>query len=358
MKNLLFVSPTTPRAVRTKKFVDYFHSRGFFISFIGWYRESKKPEKDSNINNEIYIMRGGGYGTKILPLLYCLFIIKLFFKLVTRKGINKEVVLAVNFESAFAVWLASKFRRIDYVYDIWDELAISHNFAPWIKRFIRSIDKGIRKSSYFYIHVDPNRLSEIDSSNHVIVYNSPYDFFKGVEREIHYKKEFAVTGYLNDGRGLHSIKSFAKDNPDYKFIVVGEFINKETEEDFLSVSNVEYHHFMPQNQLFDLIQNCRGVFSLYDTHVPIYRLAASNKLYDAMMLSIPVIVNKEILAASFVEKKQIGYVVNYEYDESWKKIIEQSEEEVRIIGNNGRKCYLEEYEFTSLVDRLILPRLS
>ena len=54
----------------------------------------------------------------------------------------------------------------------------------------------------------------------------------------------------------------------------------------------------------------------------------------------------------------LGYVVNYEYDESWKKIIEQSEEEVRIIGNNGRKCYLEEYEFTSLVDRLILPRLS
>lgn len=358
MRNLLFISPSTPQAVRTKKFVDYFNSRGFVISFIGWHRKSEKPERDDCINKEMYIMRGGGHGTRILPLLYCLFIVKLFFKLLTRKEINKEVVFAVNFESAFAVWLASNFRKIDYIYDIWDELAISHNFTPLLKRIVRSIDKRIRRSSYFYIHVDSNRLSEIDSPNHVIVYNSPCDFFNGAEREVHYKKEFAVTGFLNDARGLHSIKNFAKNNLDYKFIVVGEFISKETEREYLSIPNVEYHHFMPQNQLFNLIQHCRGIFSLYDTHVPIYRLAASNKLYDAMMLSIPVIVNKEILAASFVEKKRIGYVVNYNYDESWLKLINSSVEDVRLIGENGRKCYLEEYEFISMLEKRILPRIN
>lgn len=357
MKKILIVSPTTPRAVRLKKFVDYFHSKGFPIAYYGWYREAKQPEKDNNINEENYVMRGGGSGTKILPLLYCLFIIKLFFKLVTRKEIKNELVFAINYESAFAVWLASKFRKIDYVYDIWDELALSHNFPSVIKRFVRSIDKRIRKSSFFYIHVDPNRLSEIDSPNHVIIYNSPCDFYNGVERGIQYKKEFAVTGYLNDGRGLGSIKEFAKNNPDYKFIVVGEFINKDTEKEYLSIENIEYHHFMPQSQLFDLIQHCRGVFSLYDTHIPIYRLAASNKLYDAMMLSIPVVVNKEILAASFVNEKNIGYVVNYEYDKTWGVLINDSDAEIRTKGDNGRKCYLQEYEFVAMLDRVFLPKI-
>lgn len=356
--NILYVSPTSPRAVRTSKFLQYFHTKGFKVSFLGWSRKAKLQDKDANIDNEKYILRGGGSSTKILPFLYCCFVFKLFFTILFRKNLKEEIVFVVNFESGFAVWLASKFRKVRYVYDIWDELAISHNFSPFIKRLIRSIDKRIRRDSYFYIHVDSNRLSEIDSSNYVIIFNSPYDYFNGLEREVEYKKEFAVTGYLNDGRGLNSIMLFAKDNPDYKFIVVGEFLNKNTEQEYLSIANIEYHHFLPQSQLFELIQNCRGIFSLYDTHIPIYRLAASNKLYDAMMLSIPVIVNKEVLAASFVNTKKIGYVVNYEYDETWRKLVEALDEEISSLGSSGRKCYCEEFEFSSLLDRELLPKLS
>lgn len=55
-----------------------------------------------------------------------------------------------------------------------------------------------------------------------------------------------------------------------------------------------YYDRMPQAELFDKLIDCCGIFSLYDPKLEINRLAASNKVYDAMMLGIPVITNPEV----------------------------------------------------------------
>jgi len=360
MKELILLSPATPGAVRTVKFADYFKSKNYELSFWGWCRSRKEePKVKEGVYKEVnYVLHGGGSGTKILPLLYVVFIIKLFFKLLFERRVEEKVFMATNYETAYATWMASKFRRIVYFYDIWDELAISHNFPPVIMKYVRRIDGKIRRDSNFYIHVDENRVSEIDSSNYIVLYNTPYDYFKGESRNVNYEKSFAVTGYLQDGRGMYSILSFAKKHLDYKFIVVGEFINQKTRDLFLQQENVEYHHFMPQNELFDIIGNCRGIFSLYDTSIPIYRLAASNKLYDAMMLSIPVIVNKEVLASKFVQEHQFGYVVDYEPNDTWDCLVQDPDAEVLRLGQNGRRVYLDKYEFVTLMDKVLEPKLS
>ena len=287
-----------------------------------------------------------------------MFIFKVFIRyLFADKNTSKKLLYAVNFEAAFAIWLASKFRKVNYTYDIWDELALSHSFPKMIKKFIRFFDKKIRKSAVFYIHVDTNRVSDIDNSNYVIVYNSPYDYYKQ-QPEYSLENSFAVTGYFSNVRGLESILEFAKNNKDIKFIVIGEFLNKNTEHEYLNMPNVEYYHFMPQEQLFEKIRNCRGIFSLYDPKLEINQLAASNKLYDAMMLGIPIIVNNEIKVADYVKKNDIGFCVNYIFDNSWQDLVNYSEQVFIQKGKNGRMLYEQNYEFSTMADKSMLPKLA
>lgn len=357
-RTILFIFPSSVDAVRLQKFAQFFCQHNYTLEFIGWNRYPNKIYTDNKFSSIQFLIKGGGEGTRILPLLYIWFITKLFFVLLFKKGLNDKILFAINFESAFVLWCISKFRPIRYVYDIWDELAISHKFPSWVKTCIRFFDKKIRKASCFYIHVDENRVSDIDSENYIIIYNSPFDYIKNKQGKNSYNNSFAVTGWLNDTRGLKSILHFAEKNPLIKFIVVGEFINKETEKKYIEIPNIEYHHFMSQSDLFKIIGSCRGIFSLYDPTIEINKLAASNKLYDAMMLSIPVIVNEGILAADLVRNAGIGFVVNYDYNETWQVLETYDNTVIASMGQKGRNLYLQRYEFSKMLETVLLPALN
>lgn len=361
MRNILFIYAATPDSVRIQKMAKYFSLHKFELNFWGWKRHKDKDYMDEKFNKISFLHSGGGEGAKILPLLYICFIIKLFFRLLFSADIKKNtIILSINLETALVVWSISKVRKLTYIYDIWDEMAISHNFPNWIAAIIKKLDFIVRRDSNLYIHVDQSRVSTLDNnnSNYVIIYNSPYDFFNGSIREPLYNNKYAVTGWLNNTRGLNSILSFARKFSNCSIIIVGEFIDKKIAEQFISLPNVEYHHFMPQNELFKIIEDVRGIFSLYDPSIEINRLAASNKLYDAMMLGIPVIVNNGILAAKQVKEDNTGYVVNYEFDESWNILVEDHVSACKEKGKNGRCIYLENFEFGSMMDNVLMTKIE
>lgn len=359
MKKIVFIGHATPDGVRLIKIAKILKEKNYNLEFVGWSRDKNDICPDETYDNITTLMRGGGERTRILPILYIWFIIKLFFYLLLKKDIKKKLVYAINSDVAIAVWGASCIKKFEYVYDIWDELAMSHNFPGFIRSLLMKIDAKARKKSAFYIHVDENRVSHLDTGNenYVIIYNSPFDT-KQNNKTPEYENSFAVTGWLNNTRGLSSIYAFAKNHPQFNFIVAGEFLQKENRILFQSLSNVKLHPFMPQEQLFELIKNCRGIFSLYDASIPINRMAASNKLYDAMMLSIPVIVNKEILAANFVTKNGVGFVVDYEYSSSWECLVNANLEMIQTMGKKGRELYLNRFEFRHMVESILLPRLA
>ena len=359
MNDILFIFPATEDSVRLQKFASFLHANSYKLEYIGWQRYKNQDRPVDNKFEKIdYLLQGGGEANKKLPGLYLVFLFKLFFKLLLRKNISKEIIFVVNFESAYIVYLVSFLRKVTYVYDIWDEFAISHKFSPKAVNRLRRIDKRIRNKSAFYIHVDEKRLSNIDSNNYIIIYNSPYDIYNKAGHEVAYEDSFAVTGWLNNIRGLDSILRFATANPQIDFIVAGEFIDSSVYDRFVKLKNVHYYHFMPQKELFEKIKNCRGIFSLYDPSFEINRLAASNKLYDAMMLAIPSVVNNEIAAAKTVEEAEIGYLVNYEYDETWNQLSKFDLNETTRLGQNGRKEYLSKYEFNGMMKREFLTRIE
>lgn len=347
--------------VRLLKISKFLYNKGYSLSLIAWNRTGTNPLEYNNFKYIKYLVNNGSERKITLLFNYIVFTFKLLFTIHNScrcKNKNTNIYYAVNFFSAFCVYINSIFKKdIIYIYDIYDEVSISYRFPSIIKKIFKTIDIKIRKRALKVIHVESNRVAATDN-NYIIIRNSPFDYFEGTFHESIKEISFAVTGYLQNRRGLESIYLFAKNNPAFKFIIAGKFKSKNMEESFSKLANTTLYNHMPQDELFKLILNCSGIFSLYDPLIEINKLAASNKLYDAMMLGIPVIVNREIEAAKFVEDNNIGYVVDYKYNKTWDNLTKIDPETTRILGKNGRKLYTQEYEFSSQLEKYLIPILN
>lgn len=357
MKPILFIKGSNIDDVRLQKFIFYFQTQSIPIIFWGWDRLCNK-NKESDID-AVYPLRGGGYGGKWLFLYYPLWVIIIFFKAVLSKKILSYTIVCINFECGLPIYWASKFRKIDYIYEIYDEFSISHNFPSFIRKILTRIDRKIMKSSKLVIHVDDNRIT-YDKCKYLIIENSPYDFYEGKSRNYdNLRHFFAIIGNISKSRGIDQIYLFAKKYPQIDFLLAGTFYDTLYKEKLLSLQNVKYYDRMPQAKLFSLLTNCCGIFSLYDPVLDINKLAASNKVYDAMMLGIPVITNPDVVNSSFVKERNIGVLVNYKYDKSWSILANNNFiENAKIIGKNGRELYLKEYEFGKMLESRLLPLLK
>jgi glycosyltransferase involved in cell wall biosynthesis len=360
-KHLIIIKASDSFDTRTNKFVHVFKKYGYSLEFVGIKRH-KKLEENKNYQNIKYLfnINQGLPNKPKMILIYLFWIVYLFFHLfINGKYYSKHPILVINFDSAISVYFYSLFFKCTYYYDIHDELALSHNFPKNIKKYLKIIDYKIRKRAKVVIHVDKNRISEIDSNNFIILENSPLDYFNNTYIKPNLKHCFAVTGYLTRQRGVREILKFAKINSHIEFILAGFIQDEELLKSYRILNNLKYLGFIPQNELFTKIKNCCGIFSLYEPTIEINKLAASNKLYDALMLGIPVITNYGVENSEIVHKYNVGIVINYTYDNSWEILSKPDFIQIaEKIGQNGRKLYLEGYKFDDMVKQRFLPILE
>lgn len=360
MKPILYIKGSYLGDVRLRKFVDFFVKRGENVCFWGWDRK-RTGLKIAGVN-VLYILKGGGSANKKLLLYYPLWMAILFFKALFARGLQKYNIIVINFDAALPIYLASRFKRINFIYEIYDEFSISYNFPLWLKRIFIFLDHKIIDNAEYVIHVDNNRINYRGKDNKkkvVVIENTPYDFFNGQERDYSLiTHTFAVSGLMNSIRGLEQIISFAQKNPEVQILCIGGIDDVMLKKKAEKLDNVKCYDFMPQEDAFKLMQSCCAIFSLYNPALEINRFAASNKVYDAMMLGIPVITNKDVINSSFIIQHDIGYVVDYVYNSSW-DILTSSDfvEKSHYKGVNGRKLYLKQYCFDKLVFSRLIPML-
>ena len=357
MQPILYIKGSSSRDVRLRKFLYYFINNNMKVSFWGWDRNCENQMIDGVSTK--YIHHGGSRSKKQAMINYLIWMIKLFFKLLFTKNLKKYNIIAINFDSCFPIYVISKIRKIKFFYEVYDEFALSYNFSSRIKNVIRKLDHKIMDQATKVIHVDSNRC--LYDKKYIIIENTPYDFLNGVERDYsQLERTFAIIGYFSPTRGLDQIYKFAKNNPQLNFLLVGVFANNEEyKEKFSNLNNVIRHDFMPQEKLFELMLSCCAIFSLYNPAIEINKLAASNKVYDAMMLGIPVITNKEVINSKFILENKIGFVINYECDATWDILINDNFLDMcKTLGKNGRKLYLKDYLFGNLVKNRLLPELN
>lgn len=358
MKQLIYIKGSDVNLdVRLVKFLKFFTKRCYDVKFWGWSRNGRFP-KIEGVDCQ-YLLQGGGYGKKSkLFLFYFLWVFVVFIKCLFS-NLKDKIIIAIDFDSALPVYWASKFKKITYLYEVYDDFALRYKFPSGIKKFIHRLDERVMHKSEYVIHVDENRVIYRDCK-WIIIENTPNDIYDGKYRDYcSIEKKFAVVGLLSEMRGVSSILDFAKEHPDSQFLVVGRFINNSIKDEYVKLPNVDFHEPMPQEELYSLMKDCCAIFSLYDPCVDINKLAASNKVYDAMMHGIPVITNPEVVNSKFIIDNNIGFTVNYSYDETWQVLCSENFLDiVKTKGSNGRAIYLEKFLFDKLVESRLVPILE
>ncbi|MGQ9533459.1 MAG: glycosyltransferase family protein, partial [Desulfotomaculales bacterium] len=118
---------------------------------------------------------------------------------------------------------------------------------------------------------------------------------------------------------------------------------------------VDFRGRVSHTEALALQRDALAVLALYDPQVANNRLAAPNKLFEAMMLGRPVITSVGTLAGQVVEREGIGLAVPYGDARRLAEamaFLASHPAERRRMGEKARALYVQRYSFAEQCRRL------
>ena len=110
---------------------------------------------------------------------------------------------------------------------------------------------------------------------------------------------------------------------------------------------------MNHNQLLQLELDSDAIVALYDSNFQTqHEYGLANKILEAMMCGLPVITN---IAHEIINETECGVLVQYESTKQIRQAIISLRDNPELrtrLGNNGRRAYLEKYNWKSMEKKL------
>ena len=339
---------------------------GYRVSVLGWDR-SGKLDTETRLG-EVNVIRLGikaayGTGLRNLPALLrwqwgC------FIWLNQHRG-NYDIIHACDFDTLLPALILKFLWKKTVVYDIFDFYADHLRATPgWIKRLVRSAETTCVRWVNGLILVDDARWEQVGGANPkkwAVVYNSPKDVSRQLIKENGKSKDSHFTlvyvGLLQVERGIREILEVMSRHPDWRLDLAGfggdEALIHELAE---KMENVRWHGRIAYSRALELSAKADALFATYDPKIPNHRYASPNKVFEAMMLGVPIVVTRDTNVDKTVDKHNCGLVVDYgDVDQLEVALINLSESpELRSwLGENARQVYESDYSWGEMESRLI-----
>jgi glycosyltransferase involved in cell wall biosynthesis len=336
-------------------------SKKYRVIALGWDREGNQNLFEC-YNDKIVIKHfklKAPYGKIWLIFYYPLFWVWVFINLFIYKP---KVMYSCNLDTlipsyAFKILFSSKL-----IFDSFDKFAMA--FIPPNHRIIYItidlLENLLSSRVDALITVSKERLSTFGKykpKHYEIIANCPEDMLKKIRRSSllnRYKNNddfiLVYAGAIRYNRGLLLLTNALKKIKSARLILAGRIMQDIRQ--LLQNPNIQYIGMLEYSKALELQAMADAIPILYDPKIPINRVANPNKLFEAMMLGIPVITN---VCKEIVEETGCGLVVEYNY-ESVKRALQYlaSHPEVRKkMGANGRKAFEEKYNWNLMEKKLL-----
>lgn len=250
-----------------------------------------------------------------------------------------------------------KGRRL--VYDIFDFYAymIAQPLGGATRSLLARLERFYVKKADLVIIADMARRVQLGKNfkgSLVEIMNVPMDLTIQEKEE----PEFTVFygGMISWERGLRQLVE-GTERAGIRLVVAGHGAD---EAEFIPLFKKKTHVNFLGNIIYDEVlrwtMKSQLIAALYDPSIPNNRLAAPNKLFEAMMFSKPVVTNEGIRPSEIVNEVGCGVVVRYDDAEDLAKALRKlaTDKEERVaMGRRGRKAFEERYNWTAMEKRLI-----
>lgn len=335
---------------------------GYDVRVLLWDREGKHPKRERLHGYDIIrFRRRAPYGKPML-LFHMLGWWCHVLKFLRQE--KCDIIHACDLDTGLPALFAARLRRCRLVYDIFDFYAymIAVSLHPSLRSMIAGFERRVAAGSDLLVIADDARLEQLGNAGRqvrkrITIMNVPEEKVPLSQKSAE-KFTLFYGGIINRERGLHELVKAVEALESCELVVAGYGPDeKELIPIFKKSRNVRYLGNLPYAEVLGWTAKANVVPALYDPAVPNNRYASPNKLFEAMMFSKPVIVNRETTMAGIVKKENCGMVVKYGDVRELRDAILKLKSGVKLsieLGMNGRMAYEREYNWKEMENRLLL----
>jgi glycosyltransferase involved in cell wall biosynthesis len=228
-------------------------------------------------------------------------------------------------------------------------------FFKTLYRFANWIEEEFARSSDELINVSDEILETYRKrpKNCTTIMNCSEDHMINRSKVEGNDFKLLFTGHLRPGRGLELVAGIVKDLKGTQLIITGRIEDSKLLNKIAGISNIIYQGYLDYNELLDLEATSDLMFALYNLDLQTQnKYVMGNKLFEAMMFGVPLVTN---VAHEIVNETQCGIIVEYDDIEQIRKVIitmRDNPELRKRLGANGRKSFLEKYNWNVMERRL------
>lgn len=164
-----------------------------------------------------------------------------------------------------------------------------------------------------------------------------------------------VSGTLNEGRGIKQVLAAIEDLPETRIIAAGWTYDDYAQGIFVKHPRVDFRGIVTLAQSLELASQCDAVLCYYAPTSDNNLNASPNKIFDAMSVGRPCIINSETKISAWVEEKEYGFLCPYEDVRKLTGIINLLPEERKQLPEkaiNWRADFCKNYSWSKMEARL------
>src|SRR5262249_55467060 len=253
----------------------------------------------------------------------------------TLARLRPRVVCTVNEDCAL---MLLPFRGLLYRYlvcDIFDALADRLDTSRWpVRCLLGLVTELARGGADRPIATDKQRFRRLGRHRRKssVIENVPEDPGEDLALTLpDGPVKVYVAGTLLENRGLKEILSVAERLPQLEIISAGWPYDAYSATVFVRHPRVTFHGIVTSRQSLQLAAGCNAVLAFYEPG-PINHLYASpNKVYDAMSVGRPVLINSETRIARWVESAGVGWCCPYHDVASLQRLVSSLEQHRSVL---------------------------
>lgn len=299
--------------VRIGKMCRSLSTADFEVHFIGWDRRPGQENRSIDLGDaNAHIMQlatANGRATIVGQLKFFWFALGVLWRVQTRVlcVVNEDLAsMFVPFRWTLYSWL---------VCDMFDPFADRHSNKRMPFRLVaRAVSLVSRMSCDRLIATDDNRRERLGrfAKKAIVIENFPEDPGDEYSKTLPTgETKIYVAGSLSKQRGIEAILAAAEAVHDVRILSAGWVYDDYANKQFVTHPKVDYRGVVTLKESLKLASECDAVFCFYSPQTTNNLNASPNKIFDALSVGRPTIINSETRIADWVEAQGYGYQCGY-----------------------------------------------
>lgn len=271
--------------------------------------------------------------------------------------VRPDIVVATNEDMVlpFAAGLLPRPRYL--VCDLLDSIAIrTTGYATRLAPVWHALSEWTLRAVDGLVEVTDERLARHRRlpPHSTVIFNSP--IFKEVPARRGLPSPFVyVSGSAISGiSGLETLLAAIDRVPGLNIVFAGRVHDQWIRDVFIASPRVEYLGVLSPEQSLEVAKASAAIFAYYRPVNANYLFAAPNKLFDAMMLGVPLIINSECRASRFADRHGFGVVAQYADVGALASGLErlrQGDSQLASACTAAREAFRRDYDWSLMRDR-------